>query len=183
MFSKFKSKPVLPGLLVMGHGRHGKDTVCEILRDEFDYSFKSSSKFCSELFIFDKLKDKYGYDNEDECYADRHDHRAEWYDAICDYNVPDAARLGRDIFEKHGIYCGLRSKREFFAMKNTRVFDYSIWVDRSEHLPLEPKTSMSVEQWMSDFTIDNNGSIEDLKFNVRQFINAKTGPRKSVIWI
>jgi hypothetical protein len=36
---------------------------------------------------------------------------------------------------------------------------------------------------MSDFTIDNNGSIEDLKFNVRQFINAKTGMQKRAIWI
>jgi hypothetical protein len=175
LFGIFKSKPAQPKILIIGHGRHGKDTVCEILRDEYDYSFKSSSQFCSELFIFDELKAKYGYDNEKECYADRHNHRAEWYDAICDYNVPDPARLGRDIFEKHKIYCGLRNKKEFFAMQNTCVYDYADWVDRSEHLPLEPKSSMNLEQWMADYTIDNNGSIEDLKFNVRQFINSKLG--------
>ena len=132
--------------MVIGHGRHGKDTVCEILRDKYGYSFESSSKFCSKLFIFDMLKDKYGYTNEEQCYADRHNHRAEWYDAICAYNVPDAARLGREIFQAHDIYCGLRNKREFFAMKNTGVFDYAIWVDRSDHLPKEDITSMSLEQ-------------------------------------
>ena len=157
-------------LLVIGHGRHGKDTVCEILHNNYGYSFESSSQFCSKLFIYDMLKDKYGYANEEECYADRHNHRAEWYNAICDYNVPDAARLGREIFKAHDIYCGLRNKREFFAMQNTGVFDYAIWVDRSDHLPPESKDSMSLEQWMANFTIDNNGSLDDLKFNVDQLM-------------
>lgn len=161
----------LPKLLVIGHGRHGKDTVCEILRDKYGFSFESSSQFCSKLFIFDMLKDKYGYYNEEECYADRHNHRAEWYDAICDYNVPDAAKLGREIFKAHDIYCGLRNKREFFAMKNTGVFDYAIWVDRSNHLPLEAKDSMSLEHWMADYTIDNNGNLQDLEFNTTQLLS------------
>jgi hypothetical protein len=157
-------------LLVIGHGRHGKDTVCEILQQNYNLSFESSSRFCSKLFIYDMLKDKYGYTNEEECYADRHNHRAEWYDAICDFNKGDGARLGREIFKQHDIYCGLRNKREFFAMKNTNVFDYCIWVDRSDHLPPEPKDSMSLEQWMSDFTIDNNGTMNELMFNTYQLI-------------
>lgn len=160
----------LPKLLIIGHGRHGKDTVCEILRDNYGFSFESSSKFCNKLFIYNDLKEKYGYANEEDCYDDRHNHRAEWYDAICDYNVPDAAKLGREIFKAHDIYCGLRNKREFFAMKNTNVFDFAIWVDRSDHLPLESKDSMSLEHWMADFTIDNNGSLNDLEFNTRQLI-------------
>jgi hypothetical protein len=140
-------------LLIIGHGRHGKDTVCEILRDKYNYSFESSSQFCSKLFIYNDLKDKYGYANEEECYADRHNHRAEWYNAICD------------------IYCGLRNKKEYHAMRNTEVFDYAIWVDRSDYLPLESKDSMSLEQWMADYTIDNNGTLEDLQFNVDQLMN------------
>jgi hypothetical protein len=162
-------------LLIIGHGRHGKDTVCELLRDRYGYSFESSSQFCSRLFIYDQLKDRYGYANEQECYADRHNHRQEWYEAICAYNVPDAARLGREIFSAHDIYCGLRNKKEYHAMRNTGVFDYAIWVDRSDYLPAEPKTSMSLEQWMSDFTIDNNGTLEELEFNVDQLI-------KHMVW-
>jgi len=30
---------------------------------------------------------------------------------------------------------------------------------------------MSLEQWMSDFTIDNNGTLEDLKFNLAQLMS------------
>jgi|TARA_Y100000389_G_scaffold182912_1_gene199928 hypothetical protein len=157
-------------LLVIGHGRHGKDTVCEILEKNYGYSFESSSRFCSKLFIYDQLKDKYNYTSEEECYEDRHNHRAEWYNAICDYNEKDAATLGREIFKEHDIYCGLRNKREFFAMKNTNVFDYAIWVDRSDHLPPEAKDSMSLEQWMADFTIDNNRDLDQLMFNTYQLI-------------
>ena len=153
-------------LLVIGHGRHGKDTVCEMLRDKYGYSFESSSKFCSKLFIYNDLKDKYGYTDEEQCYADRHNHRQEWYEAICDYNIPDAATLGREMFAEYDIYCGLRNKKEFHAMKNTGVFDYAIWVDRSDQLPPESKDSMSLEQWMADYTIDNNGTLDDLKFNL-----------------
>ena len=162
-------------LLIIGHGRHGKDTVSEILHDNYGYSFESSSQFCSKLFIFNDLKDKYGYSSEEECYADRHNHRAEWYDAICAYNEKDPAKLGREIFKEHDIYCGLRNKREFHAMKNTKVFDYAVWVDRSNYLPPESVDSMSLEQWMADYTIDNNGSLAALSFNVDQLMNYLDG--------
>lgn len=155
----------LPKLLVVGHGRHGKDTVCEML-EAYSYTFQSSSKFCSELFIFDELKDKYGYTDEEACYSDRHQHRTEWYNMIHNYCRDDLARLGRNLFAKHDIYCGLRNKREFFAMKNEEIFDYAIWVDRTDHCHLEPGSSMSIEQWMCDYTIDNNGDLDRLKKNV-----------------
>ena len=114
------------------------------------------------------LKDRYNYSSEEECYADRHNHRSEWYNAIRDYNGLDAARLGREIFKAHNIYCGLRNKKEYHAMRNTGVFDYAIWVDRSDHLALEDRSSMSLEQWKADYTIDNNGTLEELHFNTHQ---------------
>jgi hypothetical protein len=55
-------------------------------------------------------------------------------------------------------------------MKNTGVFDYAIWVDRSKFLMPESKDSMSLEQWMADYTIDNNGNLDDLWFNTRQLM-------------
>ena len=161
-FYKNLDKLRRPRLLVIGHARHGKDTVCEILRDFYGFDFESSSRFCSKKFIFDNLKDKYGYKTEEECYNDRHSHRSEWFDAICAYNIPDPSRLGKEIALAHGVYCGLRNKKEFHALKNAHVYDFVIWVDRSDHLPLEPKTSMTLEQWMADYTIDNNGTLEEL---------------------
>ena len=93
---------MLPKLLIVGHGRHGKDTVCEVLQD-YGYTFQSSSKFCSELFIFNDLKDKYGYADEEECFKDRHHHRTEWYNMIHNYCKDDLARLGRNLFSENDI--------------------------------------------------------------------------------
>ena len=57
-------------------------------------------------------------------------------------------------------------------MRNTKVYDYVLWVDRSDYLPLEDRASMTLEQWMADFTIDNNGSLDDLYFNVDQLMKS-----------
>jgi hypothetical protein len=155
-----------PKLVVIGHGRHGKDTVCEILKDSFGYSFKSSSQFCNDLFIYDKLKEKHGYKSKFECYADRHNHRSEWFDLICDYNKKDKARLGRNILNNFDIYCGSRNEEELNAMKNEGIYDFSIWVDRSKVLPLEPRSSFNLYKFDSDFIVDNNSDLKTLKNTV-----------------
>jgi dephospho-CoA kinase len=160
----------LPKLLIIGHGRHGKDTVCEILQEKFGYKFRSSSDYCAEHLVYPLLKDEYKYSSYQEAYADRHNHRQAWYNIIHNYCSTDHARLGREIFAENDIYCGLRNKAEFHAMKNQKIFEYAIWVDRSDHLPLEEPSSMTLEQWMADYTIDNNGSLADLERNTEQLI-------------
>ncbi len=160
-----------PKLLVVGHARHGKDTVCDILHDDFGLTFESSSRFCSKLFIFDKLKNKYGYVSEIECYEDRANHREEWFNAIADFNKADAARLGKAIFAEFDIYCGLRNRVEFFEMLNQDVFDYSIWVDRSKILLPESTASMNIEIPWTDFEVDNNGTLEELRINVAKVMS------------
>lgn len=161
-------------LLIIGHGRHGKDTVAEYLRDNRDMTFKSSSMHCAENVVYPVLKDTYGYTTVEECFEDRSNHRSEWFDLIANYCSDDLARIGREIFEVSDIYCGLRNKREFHAIKNNGIFDFVVWVDRSDHLPLEPKDSMSLEPWMADFVIDNNGTLDQLYRNIDDLYNHLT---------
>jgi dephospho-CoA kinase len=153
-------------ILVIGHARHGKDTVCEILQQEYNFRFESSSNFCARKFIFELLKPKYGYFTYEECFNDRHNHRAEWFDLIHGYCNPDLARLGREIFAENDIYCGLRNRLEFDALRNEKVFDYAVWVDRSQHLPLEPADSMNLSREMADIILDNNKDLDYLHAQV-----------------
>jgi len=162
LFGDMGAQPPRPRILIVGHGRHGKDTVAEILQVHFGLTYKSSSEHCAEKLIFPALKDKYNYVTTDQCFADRHNHRAEWYDLISDYCKDDPARLGNEIFKVSDIYCGLRNKREFHGLKNTGGFDVSLWVDRSNHLPPEDAGSMTIEPWMCDFVIDNNNTLDEL---------------------
>ena len=156
-----------PKLLVIGHGRHGKDTVSEILCKNFGLSFISSSMFACKQLIYSGLKNKYGYNSFEECYNDRHNHRSEWYNEISNYCKDDPSQLGKDIFSKHDIYCGLRNVREFKAMKENNVFDACIWVDRSDHLPPEDKKSMTLTKYMADYIIGNNGTMKELESKVK----------------
>lgn len=159
-----------PRILVLGHGRHGKDTVCEILKERYGLQFTSSSWFCAERVIMPALNGQFQYKSVQDCYNDRHNHRSLWYDLIRDFNRPDATALGRAIFAENDVYCGLRSKAEFHALRNAGVYDYAIWVDASDRVPPEDASSCTVEPWMADFVLDNNGSLEDLELNLKQLM-------------
>ena len=159
-----------PRIMVMGYGRHGKDTVSEMLCELRGLKYVSSSLFCAENVVMPVFNGK--YDSAQECYDDRHNHRTTWFEAIRDYNRADPTRLGRAIFEEKDIYCGIRNKTEFQALKNARLLDHSIWVDASDRHPAESTASCSVEPWMADFVIDNNGSEADLARNVKQWAEA-----------
>lgn len=160
---------VLPKIIVVGHGRHGKDTACEYLRDRFGFRFQSSSEFCAEHVVMPWMLMKgIEYASAKQCFEDRHngDNRANWYRAITDYNTPDKSRLGRAILAENDIYNGLRNRAELWAMQATGIVDAVVWVDRTYHVPQEPASSMTIEPWMADYHVDNNGSMDELERNL-----------------
>ena len=157
--------------LVIGHARHGKDTVSDLMEKNHGITHRSSSMHNAEHTVFAVLAPLYGYKTVEECFNDRGNHRKEWYDLIAARCSEDPAAIGREILAASDIYCGLRNKREFHGIKNNGLIDYVIWVDRSDHLPPEPKDSMSLEPWMADYIIDNNGTLEQLERNVQDLID------------
>ena len=98
------------------------------------------------------------------------EHRTAWYNAIRDFNRPDATTLGRAIWEDNDVYCGLRSSAEFHALRNAGVPDLVIWVDAGERVPDEDKSSCTVEPWMADLVLDNNGSMDELRVNLKSLL-------------
>lgn len=152
--------------LVIGHMRHGKDTFAEILEEVFGLKFQSSSQAAADIFIYDDLKDKYGYKNPIECFQDRVNHRAEWKTMICDYNTPDKATLAKGILEKSDCYVGMRDKEEIDECLKQGLFDIIIWVDASERLPLEDPSSFNIDKGDAHILIDNNGTLEQFREKV-----------------
>ncbi|HHJ3076300.1 TPA: hypothetical protein ACPVZG_000068 [Vibrio parahaemolyticus] len=150
-------------LMVFGYKRHGKDTVCEYLRDNYAVSFASSSYTACELFLFDKIKEKFGYKTVDEAFNDRGNHRQLWYEEIKAYNVRNGLdALGKVIFENNSVYCGIRDKEEFEALKAGGYFDLAIWVDASDRLPPEEAESMKLTKEDADIVITNNEDLASL---------------------
>jgi len=159
-------------LMIIGHGRHGKDTVAEILARRFGLKFTSSSWFCAERLMMSAFKkeagnsfsDKWAYTTVEKCFADRHNHRKFWFDTISAYCGSDLARLTRDILAENDIYVGIRNRREFLQARCEALFDYAIWVeafDRTKYA--EPAESNDLAPWMADFVLDNNGTIAELE--------------------
>lgn len=148
-----------PKLLIIGHGRHGKDTAAEHWYNKFQMNYKSSSLAAAEIFIFDELRAKYNYNTFEECYNDRHNHRAEWYNLIVDYNKNDKCRLAKDIMKTTTCYVGMRDRDEIIACVDNKIFDLVIWVDASRRLPPEPSDSFNIDVDLADFRIDNNNTL------------------------
>ena len=42
-------------ILIIGHARHGKDTVAEFLEEIFGLTFMSSSQAAADIFIYEVL--------------------------------------------------------------------------------------------------------------------------------
>ena len=151
-------------LMILGYARHGKDTVAEILHNDLGLKFMSSSFAAAEKVMVPYFASKgITYPSLAECYADRVNHRQEWFEEIKAYNTPDLSRLAREIYAENDIYVGIRNIFEFSAARDARLFDYSIWVDRSKHVPPEPSTSMTITPEMATHVIDNNGTLEELR--------------------
>lgn len=166
MNKKNNEENKFPRLLVIGSMRHGKDTFAEIMRDEFGLTFISSSQAAADIFIYDELKDKYGYNTPEECFEDRVNHRAEWKTLICEYNKDDRAKLAKGILAKCDCYVGMRDWEEIDECMRQGLFDLIIWVDASERLPLEPADSFNITKNDAHIIVENNTDLESFREKV-----------------
>jgi hypothetical protein len=149
-------------ILILGHGRHGKDTVAEMLQDRAGITFQSSSQAASEIAVFPALSALHGYKTPAECFADRANHREEWKTLISGYNTPDKGRLCREILKTSDCYVGMRCPLELAATRH--LFGLILWVDASQRVASDP--SMGIERDQNMLVIDNNGTQRDLEYEV-----------------
>lgn len=150
-----------PKVILLGHAHHGKDTVAEMLRDGHGYSFQSSSMFCAERVMMPYFA-SHGvpYASVEECYADRVNHRATWFDKISEYNFADPARLCRELFAINDIYVGMRSAREFEAARE--LADCVVWIE-DPRKPKEGRDSFDIDFHPSMRYLRNDGTLDDLR--------------------
>jgi galactitol-specific phosphotransferase system IIB component len=154
-------------LLVLGYARHGKDTAADIICSMSGLKGLSSSLFCCKTVVYPVLKKLYEYQSPEECYADRINHRTEWYDLICEYNKTDKTRLVKAILAESDIYIGLRSQEELQQAIKEKLFDHIFWVDASKRHKIESSDSCTVQSDAETMVvIDNNGSMADLEENI-----------------
>jgi|688.fasta_scaffold31509_3 hypothetical protein len=163
-----------PKLLIIGHARHGKDTLAEKIRDKMGLAFTSSSVFVGQECIWPTWgRDR--YHTFEEMFADRVNHRKTWADLISAYNTPDKTRTARTMLERgYDMYVGMRRRDEFNACCKAYLFDHVIWVDALKRLPPEGKDSMELMACHADICFDNNGyedSVDHAVQEIQEFLN------------
>lgn len=157
-------------ILILGYGRHGKDTVAEILEEKYGLKLSSSSLMAAKLFLYEKLKPIFNYQNFEDCYQDRHNHRELWFQEISEYNTPDKTLLAKAIVKENDIYVGMRNIEEFQECREKGIFDIVVWVDASERVPYkESSDSCTVTPDLADYVINNNGTLDCLEKQVDCF--------------
>lgn len=150
-------------ILILGHGRHGKDTVAELLQKHAGLNFTSSSWACAEVLkpVLDLAN---GERSVEEHYAERHQYRKLWQRLISLYNAADLSALTRLILSKCEVYVGMRSQREFDASHH--LFDLILWVDASLRVEYVDPTMEIPFDAERMHRIDNNGSLAELELRL-----------------
>ena len=163
-----------PKVMILGYGRHGKDTVGEILGD-FGYNITSSSFYAANKFIYTSLKDVCGYSSVQECFDDRHNKRTLWYELIKAYNKETPSRLAHEMLKDgFDVYVGLRDDVELQDVKDKGLYDLIVWVDATERLGFtESSDSCKVTAEMCDVVITNNGTLGELRNKVIELFELK----------
>lgn len=169
-------------IIVAGHARHGKDLFCEYM----NIKHVSSSLVALDKVIWPSVCSTSvntawanKYDNKDQCFNDRGNHRNKWYDLIINYNKPDKTRLMKEIFAISDVYCGLRNREEFMLGRDNGLFDLSVWIDASEFVAPERPDSCTLLKHDCDIIITNNGTKKDLQrkaLNLAKSLRLKPGP-------
>lgn len=156
-----------PKLLILGYARHGKDTVAEILLDEYGYKFTSSSMFVAQEVIWDSWGCAV-YPDFEAMYEDRVNHRVLWMQLISAYNTPDKTMTAKTMLERgFDMYVGMRRQDELDACRAAGLFDYVIWVDADDrHPPETGSMDITKESAAPDWVVDNNGDLQDLSAEI-----------------
>ena len=158
-----------PRLLIIGHARHGKDSLAEMIRDVMGLKFTSSSVFVGKECIWPTWG-KERYQDFEAMFHDRVNFRKTWADLISAYNTPDKTRTAKTMLDRgFDMYVGMRRIDEFKACSEIRLFDYVIWVDACKRLPLESSDSNDMTSDLADLYFDNNGPKTDMILFVELF--------------
>ena len=168
-------KNKVPKIMVHGHARTGKDTVCEYLRYFHGLSFMSSSMAATAIVIWPVLASKYGYKDLNECFEDRVNHRSEWFTLISDYTADCPTKLADAIYAHRDIYCGIRRQEELDAVLDKYDILLIQVVAPKRVAKPEPASSytLQMDTWSSlnnSYLINNDSTIGDLYEQVNNLV-------------
>lgn len=125
---KLRPCRMFPKILLVGGDEKQLEVVHDHLYEHFGLDYRIASQHYATQFMWHRLKLKYNYKTDYDCWRDRHNHGSEWLQEIEAYNRSYPARNGRLIWAEYPVYSGIRDINEFRVLKARKMFDISLWI-------------------------------------------------------
>lgn len=161
--------PVLPvgpsNILIVGHGRGGKDTAADFLHGHGELRCAGSSSWFALPFISAALNRP-----PQKCWEERHNNRVFWFEFCNALRANDPLFLMRRALQSGNVVTGLRDRVEMDAAKSSGMFQSIVWVDRPG-TPVDPTVKFTQEDCTD--VIHNDGTLEEFREKVLGWAQVK----------
>lgn len=142
-------------ILVVGHGRAGKDTACEYLASITTLRFAGSTSRYLARHVAARLGVPEG-----EAYRTRHRDRNLWHRVGNEVRRQDPALLVRESPAHADIVGGVRDLEEIAACRQENLVDLIVWV-ANERAPRDSTVTFGERD--CDIAIPNHWTLEEFR--------------------
>ena len=104
---------------------------------------------------------------EQEAWDTRHRRHADWTRILDSYRLNDQTRLARDALARGHMIIGCRSVLELRAVREARLAQAAVWINRPG-VPPDPTMTYGPEE--CDTVLENDGGLPLLEANVKDLL-------------
>ena len=150
-------------ILVVGHGRVGKDTACEYLAKVTNLRFAGTTSLYLTKFVAERL----GVSVQ-EAYRTRHQNRNLWHRIGKEVRKKDPGFLLRESLANAEIVGGICDLEEMAVCRQERLVDLVVWIN-NDRVPADSTIKFSERD--CDISVPNHWSLEEFQRRLLQLAN------------
>jgi hypothetical protein len=140
-------------IMVVGHGRAGKDTACEYLSRITSLRFAGTTSLYLAKYVAARL----GVTAQ-EAYRTRHLNRNFWHRVGREIRKQDPSLLIRESLEKAEIVGGVRDLEEIVVCKKDQLVDLIVWIDNDR---VGRDSTVKFSERDCDIVVQNHWTLEE----------------------
>ena len=142
-------------ILVVGHGRVGKDTACAYLAKITTLRFAGTTSLYLAKYVAARL----GL-SEQEAYRTRHQNRNLWHRVGKEVRKKDPGLLLRESLANAEIVGGIRDREEMAVCRQEHLVDLVVWID-NDRVPSDSTVKFGERD--CDISVPNHWSMQELE--------------------
>jgi hypothetical protein len=142
-------------ILVVGHGRAGKDTACEYLASVTHLRFAGSTS----VYLAKHVAARLGVSKE-EAYRSRHANRSLWHRVGNEVRRQDPGLLLRESLAQAEIAAGVRDLAEIEVCRREDLVDLIVWVANDR---VSRDATLTFGERECDITVPNHWGLDEFR--------------------